>query len=70
MDPKYIPGLKSEGIPIQAQPSTSTNPVASTAAYRDFFVPAASASAYQHPMHTFFSGFVFYYSYFYSYFFV
>ncbi|KAM3723223.1 Nuclear hormone receptor [Dirofilaria immitis] len=60
MDPKYIPGVKSEGIPSQSQPSTSINTSAvSTATYRDFFVPSAGTSAYQHPMHSFFSGFEF-----------
>ncbi|CAG9532004.1 unnamed protein product [Cercopithifilaria johnstoni] len=57
MDPKYIPGVKSEGIPLQPQPSTSISTSAvSTAAYRDFFVPSAGTAVYQHPMHSFFSG--------------
>uniref|UniRef100_A0A1I8ENU4 Nuclear receptor domain-containing protein n=1 Tax=Wuchereria bancrofti TaxID=6293 RepID=A0A1I8ENU4_WUCBA len=60
MDPKYIPGVKSEGIPLQPQPSTSISTSAvSTATYRDFFVPSAGTTAYQHPMHSFFSGFEF-----------
>uniref|UniRef100_A0A8R1Y1F3 Uncharacterized protein n=1 Tax=Onchocerca volvulus TaxID=6282 RepID=A0A8R1Y1F3_ONCVO len=61
MDPKYIPGVKSEGIPLQPQPSTSISTSAvSTATYRDFFVPSAGTTAYQHPMHSFFSGFAFF----------
>uniref|UniRef100_A0A0R3S232 Orthodenticle homeobox 1 n=1 Tax=Elaeophora elaphi TaxID=1147741 RepID=A0A0R3S232_9BILA len=57
MDPKYIPGVKSEGIPLQPQPSTSISTSAvSTATYRDFFVPSAGTTAYQHPMHSFFPG--------------
>uniref|UniRef100_A0A915Q4W3 Uncharacterized protein n=1 Tax=Setaria digitata TaxID=48799 RepID=A0A915Q4W3_9BILA len=60
MDPKYIPGVKSDAIPLQPQPSTSISASAvSTATYRDFFVPSAGATAYQHPMHSFFSGFDF-----------
>ncbi|VDK76409.1 unnamed protein product [Litomosoides sigmodontis] len=60
MDPKYIPGVKSEGIPLQPQPSTSVSTSAvSTATYRDFFAPSAGTAAYQHPMHSFFSGFEF-----------